>query len=209
MITNLLKKVLVYSTIGTVIGFSTILGAANSAAALIVESESTNNKGVIQDISHIVFYMKDNSGDITKVKIDGVSGTTSYDATNFLKTEYPDSQVLAYQVKASTFKSLNFVLDGYSSQDLPNLDKNGADKTYQYSQVSNLPDPGLNQTNSNTSHNQQSNTQAGEPTYLGSQESSTNKVTVPEPGTTAAIAIFALGGFTGISTFKGNKKQQV
>ena len=59
MITNLLKKVLVYSTIGTVIGFSTILGAANSAAALIVESESTNNKGVIQDISHIVFYMKD------------------------------------------------------------------------------------------------------------------------------------------------------
>ena len=130
MISNLLQKVLVSSTVFTVIGFSSIFGAMNSAAALTVESESYK-KGNQQDISHIAFFIKDNSGNVTKVKIDGVSGITSFDATNFLNTYYGDSEVVAYQVKASTNKSFVALSEGYSENNLP-TEENSADITHNY-----------------------------------------------------------------------------
>ena len=213
MIANLLQKVLVPTAVGTVVGFGVIFGAANSAAALTVESESYNNQGNQQDISHIVLYMKDNSGDITKVKIDSVSGIKSYDATNFLKAEYPDSEVVAYQVKASTFKSLNFLSNEYSKEDLPNVDKNKADVTFQYSAVSNLSNltPTPEQTNNNTANNSESslNTQPGTPTYVVAQESSTNKVKVPEPGSIVAIAIFGISGLIAKKQYSSVKAQNL
>ncbi len=210
MVSNLLQKVLVSTTVGTVVGFSTIFGAINSASALTVESESFNKKGKQQDISHIAFFIKDNSGNVTKVKIDGVSGgAKSYDATNFLKTYYPDSEVVAYQVKASNEKSFVSLSKGYSENNLPTKE-NSADKTYQYSNVSNLPEPkpqqfeqkpAPTQTEDTTSSNEESQPSAP-PKFVvaappAQTDSSTEPVSVPEPGSMAAIVIFGLGGLLG------------
>ncbi len=219
MVSNLLQKVLVSTTVGTVVGFSTIFGAINSASALTVESESFNKKGKQQDISHIALFIKDNSGNVTKVKIDGVSGgAKSYDATNFLKTYYPDSEVVAYQVKASNEKSFVSLSKGYSENNLPTKE-NSADKTYQYSNVSNLPEPkpqqseqkpaptqpeekpAPTQTEDTTSSNEESQPSAP-PKFVvaappAQTDSSTEPVSVPEPGSMAAIVIFGLGGLLG------------
>ncbi len=218
MVSNLLQKVLVSTTVGTAIGFSTIFGAISSAAALTVESESFNKNNKRQDISHIAFFIKDNSGSVTKVKIDGVSGTTSYDATNFLKTYYPDSEVVAYQVKASNEKSFVSLSKGYSENNLPTKE-NSADKTYQFSNVSNLPEPKPQQSEQKpaptqpeekpaptqpedtTSSNEESQPSAP-PKFVvaappAQTNSSTEPVSVPEPGSMAAIVIFGLGGLLG------------
>ncbi|MGB3650654.1 MAG: hypothetical protein WBA41_05520 [Rivularia sp. (in: cyanobacteria)] len=212
-----MQKVLVSTTVGTVIGFSTIIGAMNSASALTVESESFNKNGKQQDISHIAFFVKDNSGNVTKVKIDSVSGgAKSYDATNFLKTYYPDSEVVAYQVKASNNKSFVALSEGYFEDNLPTKE-NSADVTYQYSNVSNLPEPEPQQPEEQPAPSQPEEQTAPtqpeeqpedttptneEPTsppivITPQTNSSTQPVSVPEPGSMAAIAIFGLGGLLG------------
>lgn len=201
MISNLLQKVLVSSTVFTVIGFSTILGAIGSASALEVQSESFNKKGIQQDISHIAFFIKDNSGDVTKVKIDGVSGgAKSYDATNFLKTYYPDSEVVAYQVKAATNKSFVSLSEDYSEDNLPTT-RNSADVTYQYSNVSNLPEPEPQQAEEQPAPNEEATSPSPESQFVVATPSQTNSssqpVPVPEPGSIAAIVIFGLGGLFG------------
>ena len=102
MVSNLLQKVLVSTTVGAVVGFSSIFGAMSSAAALTVESESYNKNGKQQDISHIVFDLKDkNSGETITVKIDSVDSGTTYDATDFLSTYYPNAEVVGSHVKSS------------------------------------------------------------------------------------------------------------
>lgn len=210
MIANLLQKVLVSTTVGTIIGFSTILGAMSSASALTVESESFNRNGNQQDISHIAFFIKDDSGNVTKVKIDGVSGgAKSYDATNFLNTYYPDSEVVAYQVKASNKKSFVSLDENYSEDNLPTK-QNSADKTYQYSSVSNLPAPEPQQPEDTTPEVEDviipptpvvTPTLPTPPTITIPPSNQTKPpakaVAVPEPGSLAAIAIFGLGGLLG------------
>ncbi|NJN07832.1 MAG: hypothetical protein HC836_09450 [Richelia sp. RM2_1_2] len=194
MINNLLQKVLVSTAVGTVIGFSTIIGTINSAAALTINSPSVNQRGQTQDISNIVLYLKDNSGTISKVKIDSVSGTKSYDATNFLNKYYPDSQVVAYTVKAGNNKSDMgpgegelFVLNQQST-----LPKGAVNETYQYSQVSQIqPSP---QQPAPTPVVEESDIQPGRNTYALAQEPPIEKVKVPEPGSIVAIAIFGIGG---------------
>ena len=103
---NLLQKVLVSTTVGTVIGFSTILGAIDSASALTVDSPANNGKQ--KAISNVVLYLKNNSGEITKVKVDNFSNVPgevkSYDSTALLQ-QYPNSEVVAYTVKAGNNKS--------------------------------------------------------------------------------------------------------
>ncbi|MDY6902545.1 MAG: PEP-CTERM sorting domain-containing protein [Cyanobacteriota bacterium] len=215
MIANLLQKVLVSSTVFTVIGFSTILGAMNSASALTVESESENKKGVIQNISHINFFLEDNSGKVTKVKIDSVSGTTSFDATNFLNTYYSDYEVLAYEVKAAKFKSFQDVVksDSYDSakqlDGLAEVEKQQANTTFTYNEGSvptykeGVAPPEPESTTDNEDQVEDTTSNNGEPapdtevpenTYTEPQEPSEKKVKVPEPGSLAAIAIFGLGG---------------
>ncbi|MBV6625949.1 MAG: PEP-CTERM sorting domain-containing protein [Rivularia sp. (in: Bacteria)] len=206
MVSKLLEKVFVSTTVGAAIGFSTILGAINSASALTVESESFNKNGKQQEISHIAFFVKDNSGNVTKVKIDSVSGTKSYDATNFLKTYYPDSEVVAYQVKASNKKSFVALSEGYSEDNLPTKE-NSADVTYQYSQVSNLPEPkpqqpeekpSSNQVDDSNSTEEKENYPKPKPKFVVAPSTQTNSssqtVSVPEPGSIGAIVIFGLGG---------------
>ncbi|MBF2018043.1 MAG: hypothetical protein IGS23_23190 [Rivularia sp. T60_A2020_040] len=204
MINNLLQKVLVSTAVGTVIGFSAIIGTVNSAmAALTINSPSVNNKGQTQDISNIVLYLQDNSGTISKVKIDSVSGTKSYDATNFLNKYYPDSQVVAYTVKAGNNKSDMgpgegdlFVLNQQST-----LPKGAANTTYQYSQVSQIqpsaqapaPTPVV-QEPAPTPVVEEPDIQPGRNTYALAEEPPTEKVKVPEPGSIVAIAIFGIGG---------------
>jgi|GEM_PF-3727743 len=155
MINNLLQKVLFSTAVGTVIGLSSILGTISSAAALTINSPSVNQRGQIQDISNIVLYLKDNSGTITKVKIDSVSGTKSYDATNFLNKYYSSYEVVAYTVKSANNKSEGMgsgegelfdsngnKLNADSNKEYLNKDGDKADITYQYSTVSQIqPSP--------------------------------------------------------------------
>jgi hypothetical protein len=144
MIANLLQKVLVSTTVGTVIGFSSIFGAMSSAFALTIDSPEPD-KGPTKDISNIVLYLKDTSGTISKVKIDSVSGTKSYNVTNFLKdNNYSIDQVVAYTVKAGShksgmgdgegelFNSEGKPLDVKSNKDNLNKDGEKADTTFNY-----------------------------------------------------------------------------
>lgn len=210
MINNLFQKVIVSTAVGTVIGFSTILGAMNSASALTIDSPSVNRRGNTQDISNIVLYLKDNSGTISKVKIDSVSGTTSYDATNFLEQEYPDSEVVAYTVKAGNNKSGMgpgegelFVLNEQFDEN--NLPRSAADETYQYSQVSQIQpkqeESTPNQPEDTTPTNEEPSSPEPKRKFLVTAppqtNSSTEPVSVPEPGSIAAIAIFGLSGLLG------------
>jgi hypothetical protein len=99
MMANLLQKVLVSSTVFTVIGFSTILGATSSAMAVIKENGNIgtpNGKG----ISNIVFYLEDASKNITKVKVEGFTNDPKeYNQQNILQ-QYEDQKLIAYTVKA-------------------------------------------------------------------------------------------------------------
>ncbi|MBE9211414.1 PEP-CTERM sorting domain-containing protein [Plectonema cf. radiosum LEGE 06105] len=203
MINNLLQKILAPTAVGTVIGFSSILGTISSASALTINSPSVNREGKTQDISNIVLYLKDNSGTISKVKIDSVSGTKSYDTTNFLNKYYQGSEVVAYTVKSGDNKSDMgpgegelFVLNQQS-----NLPKGAANDTYKYSEVSQIqpspqapaPTPIVEEP-APTPIVQEPDIQPGRNTYALAQEPPTEKVKVPEPGSIAAIAIFGIGG---------------
>ena len=124
MVSNLLQKVLVSTTVGTVIGFSTIFGAVNSASAALVGSIQTPVK---QAISHVVFYLKDSSGNIAKVKVDNFSTISDnvkiYDPTGFLQNKYPNSEVVAYEVKAGNKSYFTSTSAQYSERNLPINDK--------------------------------------------------------------------------------------
>lgn len=207
MITNLLQKVLVSTAVSTVIGFSTILGGANSASALTIDSPTGNN-GKQKAISNIVLYLKDNSGEITKLKIDNFSNVPgevkSYDSTGLLQ-QYPSSKVVAYTVKAGNNKSGMgpgegelVIVDQQISRG--NLPTGSANETRQYSEVSQIQ-PSQQQSNPNQSQGSTTTSQQQPPSPLlvtlsppNPTNSSTTRVSVPEPGSIAAIAIFGLGG---------------
>lgn len=198
MVSNLLQKVLVSTTVGTVIGFSTIFGAMNSAAALTIDSPTANN-GKQKAISNVVLYLKGDSGEITKLKVDNFSNVPgevkSYDSTALLQ-QYPGSEVVAYTVKAGNNTSdmgpgegeLVIVDQQFSRQDLP-VGAAGIER--EYSQVSQIQ---LSQPEEQTTSSQPEEQPPVVVPALSQTNSSTEPVSVPEPGSIAAIAIFGLGG---------------
>ena len=202
---NLLQKVLVSATVGTVIGFSTILGAVSSASALTVESPEPES-GPTKAISNIVFYLED-EGNITKLKIEDFSEeSTSYNPENFLTDNgYSIDDVVAYTVKAGNNKDKDkesgmgpgegelFILDNQFNES--NLPK-GATGTYPLNPTqADDTDPVEDNTSNNDNAGSEGSTSSSIVTTLPPQtNSSTQPVSVPEPGSIGAIAIFGLGG---------------
>ncbi|MGB3760394.1 MAG: hypothetical protein WBA07_29125 [Rivularia sp. (in: cyanobacteria)] len=230
MVSNLLQKVLVSTTVGAVVGFSSIFGAMSSAAALTVESESYNKNGKQQDISHIVFDLKDkNSGETITVKIDSVDSGTTYDATDFLSTYYPNAEVVGSHVKSSNNEVLKVDISHNYNKEVSLMTpiKEGGDKQAndKENKATKSPKAGKKNNQDNTSDNEEpiSDTQPGEQpaptqtedTTSSNEESqpsappkfvvaappqtnsSTEPVSVPEPGSMAAIVIFGLSGLLG------------
>lgn len=184
MIANLLQKVLVPTAVGTVIGFTAIFGAANSAAAFEGKIETP----VKNAISHVVLYLQDGEGDISAVKIDNFSNVSDdikqYDPSSFLE-QRPGETLVAYEVKAGRDKYPTLL----TIDELPEF----RNRDIEVEQYADFPNPPEN-TSSSEGTTSNSNTQSGTPTYVNTQESSTKKVKVPEPGSIAAIAIFGISG---------------
>ncbi len=134
---NLMSTTVRYA-LGTVIGFATLVSMmGTSLAQAFTTITSPNGK----DISNVVLYVKTSSG-ITKVKIDNFSNgpsTTTYNPTSILQKEYPNSQLVAYTVKAGNNKSEMgpgegelIVLDDSWTNKLP---EGASQKTFQYTEV--------------------------------------------------------------------------
>jgi hypothetical protein len=219
MISNLLQKVLVSATVGTVIGFSTILGAMSSAAAF----EGKIKTPVKNAISHVVLYLQDGEGNISAVKIDNFSEVSDeikeYDPSSFLDTK-SGSKLVAYEVKAGKEKYPTLL----SIDELPKF-KNKDIKEEQYAQ---FPNPQEDSTTDNQDQVEDTTPTKEQPTATEVEDttpeiedtiippdplvtptlptpptitipsnqtnSSSQPVKVPEPGSIAAIAIFGLGG---------------
>ncbi|MEB3220168.1 MAG: hypothetical protein VKN72_28585 [Nostocales cyanobacterium 94392] len=207
MINNFFSKVLAPTAIGTVIGFSSILSTISSAAAF----DGTIQTPVKNAISHVVLYLQDGDGNITAVKVDNFSNVSDdikeYDPKGFLASEYPNSQLVAYEVKAGRDKYPTLL----SIDKLPQF-KNSEIKAIDYKVVKDIsipqsqepapnpvleeptPTPVVEEAPAPTPVVQEPDIQPGRNTYALAQEPSPKKVKVPEPGSMAAIAIFGLGG---------------
>ncbi|MGF1672325.1 MAG: hypothetical protein ACFCUV_01410 [Rivularia sp. (in: cyanobacteria)] len=215
MINNLLQKILVPTAVGTVIGLSTILGTINSASAF----DGTIRTPVKNAISHVVLYLQNGNGDITAVKVDNFSDVSDdikeYDPKGFLATKYPNSQLVAYEVKAGTNKYPTLL----GIDKLPEF-KNNQIEAINYKVVKDIsipqsqeptPTPVLEEPAPTPVAEESAPTPVAEEpapapvveepdiqpvknTYALAQEPSTQKVEVPEPGSIVAIAIFGIGG---------------
>ncbi|GAB1544866.1 hypothetical protein NUACC21_75420 [Scytonema sp. NUACC21] len=98
MIKHTLARCLMPSLAGTVIGLATIISTIGSSVAAV--QSVTINAPDKYSISHVVLFLQDSSGKISTVKIDKFAGgIMSYDPTKVLSL-YPNSQLVAYSVKA-------------------------------------------------------------------------------------------------------------
>jgi hypothetical protein len=205
-------------TLGTVIGFATLVSMMGVSFAQALTINSPNGK----DISNVVLYVQTSSG-ITKVKIDNFSAgasTTTYNPTTVLQ-QYPGSQLVAYTIKAGNNKSNMGPGEGElvilnSSLKQSQLPTGAAQSSLEYTEVLKLAQaetpktdaPPQDDTISNDGSTNQDvppkdveQTETDKPpvtpieTTTNTQPPSdtTNKVTVPEPATVAALGIFGLG----------------
>jgi VCBS repeat-containing protein len=88
----------------------------------------TNKKGIAQDISNVVFYLREEDGDLLKVKVDGWSGVSDLDSVNygeFLSERFGSADLLAVSIKAGNNHNADlgpgegqlFLLDGNNDID--------------------------------------------------------------------------------------------
>lgn len=103
----------------------TITGIANQTQEPVDQfGEFLNKKGQAQAISNVVFYLKDDDGEVMKVKVDGWNdGTTDLDDVkigSFIDSHYEGYELLAVSIKAGNNHNVDlgpgegqlFLMDG-------------------------------------------------------------------------------------------------
>ncbi|MFL9453928.1 hypothetical protein AB0758_22855 [Tolypothrix bouteillei VB521301_2] len=138
MIKRTVTKFLFASTAGSMIGLATIIASISSSVAAV--QTLAINAPDKYSISHIVLFLQSPSGTISRVKIDNFpDGIMSYDPNKVL-SQYPNTQLVAYSVKAGNNKfnetsdALPVIIDSSVQMSQLPIDKEAQKNTtvYQY-----------------------------------------------------------------------------